>query len=295
MPFNYAHALLALRAHEALGAPAAGLIAACPSAFRAGALGPDPYFADAMPAPLLRPCRAALAGRMHGTDAAKLLRALLPAAESPAQRAYVLGMLCHFLLDAHAHAYICARFPDGAHTPAEMRMDLPFLDHMGAPAPAGPPWRFFRLGRRALDEIDALHAAAVHTLFAEESRGAFRRSYRKWIGLISRLSYDPRARKRGVLVRLERLLGRPGALSGRLVTRDPADARADHMNLRHAVWAAPWAPECPRRESFPELFLSALKEAPALLDAAAEGFRDGDFARLYALIEGRCMDGSPLL
>jgi len=292
MPFNYAHALLALKAAEAAkSAPV--WIAACPPAFRAGAMGPDPYFADSMPKPCFRPARDDLACRMHGLDAGVLFLNLFSLAETPVQRAYALGFLCHFLLDDHAHPFIFARFPGAAHTPGEMHMDLPFCDLSGAPLAAEKPWRLFRLSRRELQEIDALHAALVRALFFEDSRGVFARSYRKWVYFINRLSFDPQAKKLRFLSRAEARMQRPGLLTAKLVTRDPADAAKDLMNLLHTPWAAPWSPADVRTESFADLFDAALYEAPSRLDAAVDGFASGDFSLLAGALNGRCMNGQP--
>ena len=93
-----------------------------PAAYRAGAMGPDPYFADSMPRPLFFRSRAALAGQMHQSDARLLLCAFLRHADSPIKRAYALGFLCHFALDANAHPYIFSRFPGAA--PITLRSDL---------------------------------------------------------------------------------------------------------------------------------------------------------------------------
>lgn len=294
MPFNYAHALFALSA-AAASTTAAGVIAACPAACRAGAMGPDPYFADTMPKPLLHKNRAALAGQMHQTDGRVLLAACFTHADTPVKRAYALGFLCHFTLDSNAHAYIFSRFPGAAHTPGEMHMDLPLAALLGKETLIQPPQRFFRLTSNELREIDALHADIVHTLWHEESRGVFARSYRKWIYLVNRLAFDPRGGKRRFFGRLERWLGRPGLISGWLVTNDPNDAPLDPMNLSHSPWAATWAPDELRHESFIDLFNAALKETPALLDAAAAGFTAGGFSDALCGVAGRCMNGRPLL
>jgi len=285
--------MLALLAAEASPA-AAGFIAACPAAYRAGAMGPDPYFADSMPRPLFFRSRAALAGQMHQSDARLLLCAFLRHADSPIKRAYALGFLCHFALDANAHPYIFSRFPGAAHTPGEMHMDLPLAVLLDKTARIEPPQRFFRLTKDELHEIDALHAAVVQALFGEESRGVFTRSYRKWIYLVNRLAFDPRGGKRRFFGRVERWFHKPGLITGWLVTNDPKDALSDPMNLHHSPWAATWAPDETRSESFIDLFDAALAEAPALLGAAAAGLMTGDFADALAGLSGRCMYGSPL-
>ncbi len=292
MPFNYAHALLALEAEAAAGPAVTALTETCREAYRAGAMGPDPYFADDMPKPLFQQSRAALAGKLHALDARRLFGTFLPLADSAVKRAYALGLICHFTLDTSAHAFIFARFPGKLHTPAEMHMDLPMTDRYPQTAFSRRPPAFFRLDRAALSEIDALHAAAAKALFSENCRGAFRRSYRKWVCFVNRFSFDPHGRKLRLFQKLER---RPGAVTGWLVTRDPADKERDLMNLLHKPWAAPWATGRLRTESFPELFEAALKETPALLNAAAAGFETGDFSEALRLAGRRCMNGSPLL
>ena len=294
MPFNYAHALLALEAAERTSA-AARVITLHPQAYRAGAMGPDPYFADTMPSPLFAKNRADLAGHMHSADIRRLLGACFRCANSPLKRAYTLGFLCHFTLDTNAHAYIFARFPGSAHTPGEMHMDLPFAALIGKSALIAAPQRFFRLTRDELTEIDALHADIVKTLFHTDSLGVFARSYKKWVYLVNRLSFDMQGGKRRFFGGLEALVKRPGRITGWLVTCDPADEARDIMNLRHEPWAAPWALAEERTESFLDLYSAALRETPALLDAAVLGFESGDGEAALTLAGERCMNGSPVL
>lgn len=295
MPYNYTHALVGLTALDQSNSRVQSLVQEHRGAFLCGTMGPDPYFGDEMPKPLFAPCRKAVADRLHALDMREIAAVLLSlAAESPAKRAYALGFLCHFLLDTNAHPYIEARYSGKAHTPAEIQIDLMMTDRLLEPGVPAPPRRFYRTP--SLAELDALHAALVKTLFGLETNGAFMRSFRKWMR-INTISYDPRNRKLRFFGRLERLFHAPGKLTGFLVARHPDPD--DRLNLSHTVWRAPWNTDEARTESFPELFLRACSEAPALLDAALEAmesgsFNGGELAAVLSLIGARRMDAKPV-
>ena len=294
MPYNYTHALVGLTALKQSNERVRALVGAHPGAFLCGTMGPDPYFGDEMPKPLSAPCRKVVADRLHALDAREIAAVLLPlAADSPAKQAYVLGFLCHFLLDTNAHPYIEARFSGKAHTPAEIQIDLMMADRLLEPGVPAPPKKFYRTP--ALNELDALHTALAQTLFGLGEKGAFARSFRKWMR-INTISYDPHNRKLRFFTGLERLFKTPGKLTGFLVARHPDPG--DRLNLQHAVWRAPWKPDEARTESFPELFERACAEAPALLNAALDAMelRDplrGVLSAVLPLIGARRMDARP--
>lgn len=290
MPYNFTHALVGLTALDKSAPPVRELAARRPDAFRIGTMGPDPYFGDSRPKPVFSPCREPLAGKMHSLDARVLFERMFSlAAGNETLEAYTLGFLCHFLLDAAAHPYIEARFPGGAHTPAEIQFDLMMTDRVRCPGVPAPPKRFYRTKR--LRELDALHAELCAALFGMETKGDFARSFHKWI-LVNTVSYDPSGRKLRFFGALERLLRKPGKLTGFILARHP-DSN-DRLNLKRAEWRAPWAPETARTESFPDLFGAACREAPALLGAALSAMRTGDAAEALRLIGPRRMDARPV-
>jgi hypothetical protein len=291
MPYNFTHALVGLTAKQFFSPEITALIDAYPDLFRIGTMGPDPYFGDAMPKPLFAPYRVDLADKLHKLDMRELFAAMLPLARgNDALCAYVLGFLCHFVLDTTAHPYIEARFSGKAHTPAEIQMDLRMADRVAFPGVPTPPRHFYQTCH--LNELDAFHAALAKSLFSLETKGVFRRSFRKWIA-VNTLSYDPQNRKLRFFSALERFLGAEGKITGYLVSRHPDPN--DRLNVSHDVWHAPWKPDCSRTESFVDLFDRACAETPELLHAAWAALHAGECSEeALAAIGARRMDARPV-
>ena len=290
MPYNFTHALVGLTALKHTNEAVAALAQEHLGEFLIGTMGPDPYFGDAMPKPVFSPCRVDLAEKLHTLDARALFASLLPLAQgSKPKQAYVLGFLCHFLLDTNAHPYIEARFSGKAHTPAEIQMDLMMTSHIAFPGVPQKPRRFYRTAH--LKELDALHAALSKSLFSMDTRGAFARGYRKWIWVNS-MTFDPRNTKRSFFAGLERLFGIQGKITSYLVSRHPDPD--DRLNLNHAIWRAPWAESTARAESFVELFERACAEAPVVLDSAMRAMQGGENTGTLELIGARRMDARPV-
>ena len=293
MPYNFTHALVGLAAQQKLRAPLSSLIAENSGAFLIGTMGPDPYFGDAMPRPLFSRCRVDLAEKLHSLDMRTLFAAAIPlVGDSAVKHAYILGFLCHFLLDTNAHPYIEARFAGAAHTPSEIQMDLMMTDRSGLINIPQPPRRFYRTAHLA--ELDELHAALAHSLFGDNKRarkGVFARSFRKWIA-VNTLSYDPNNRKLRFFGWLEKVFHMKGKLTGYLVSHHPDPQ--DRLNLSHAVWCAPWEADVPRTESFVELFERACAEAPDVLSAAYRAMQGDNIDEALALIGARRMDARPV-
>ncbi len=290
MPYNFAHALVGLTALAHSNEAVSALVSAYPGAFRIGTMGPDPYFGDSMPKPLFTACRTDLAEKLHALDARTLFAALFPlAAGSAPKQAYALGFLCHFLLDTNAHPYIEARFPGKAHTPAEIQIDLMMTDRLNFPVVPQRPRSFYET--QHLPQIDELHTQLARALFSMKTRGAFTRSYRKWIA-VNTLSYDPHNRKLRCFSRMESLLRCPGKVTSFLVSRhlDPDD----RLNLSHAAWYAPWDAQTARTQSFVELFDCACAEAPGAMDAVLDAMRGGESAPAISRIGARRMDARPV-
>lgn len=290
MPYNFTHALVGLTTLQYTNEAVAALVRDYRGEFLIGTMGPDPYFGDAMPKPLFAQSRLDLAEKLHTLDARALFAALFPLAQDSApKQAYVLGFLCHFLLDTNAHPYIEARFFGKAHTPAEIQIDLMMADRVAFSGVPAKPREFY--ATRHLDELDELHAKLSHALFKTESRGAFARGFRKWI-FVNSLTYDPNNRKLRFFGSIERLFRKSGIITSYLVSRhsDPND----RLNLTNAVWRAPWDETSARTESFPDLFTHACAEAPALMNAALSAMQRQDHAEAIALVGARRMDARPV-
>jgi hypothetical protein len=289
MPYNFTHALVGLTALQQSSEAVASLARRYRAEFLIGTMGPDPYFGDGMPKPLFHKSGLVLAEKLHVLDGRALLSVMLPLADSEPKQAYVLGFLCHFLLDTIAHPYIEARFSGGAHTPSEIQSDLMMTDRISFPGVPEKPRKFYHT--RHLRELDTLHAQLSSQLFSLETSGTFARGFRKWI-LVNSISYDPHNHKLRFFSGVERLLKVPGKLTGFLVAHHP-DAN-DRLNLNHAEWRAPWEPATTRTESFSELFSRACAEAPGLMDAALNAMQGGENAESIERIGARRMDARPV-
>ena len=289
MPYNFTHALVGLTALKHTSEAVSSLVYANLGEFLIGTMGPDPYFGDAMPKPLFAQCRLDLADKLHKQDARALFATLFPlAGDSAPKQAYVLGFLCHFLLDTNAHPYIEARFFGKEHTPAEIQVDLMMTSRLAYPGVPEKPRAFYKTAH--LKELDVLHAELSKKLFSMDTRGGFARGFRKWI-LVNTLSYDPSNRKLRFFSSLETLIHKPGTITSYLVSRHPDPD--DRLNLNHAVWRAPWD-ETARTESFVELFDRACGEAPELMTAALSAMTGGDSTEAIERIGARRMDARPV-
>ena len=282
MPYNYTHALLAVASSRKFTEAGACIISAYPEVFLIGSLGPDPYFGDALPRPLFRPCREELADRLHKTDGALLFSTLVKlAGTNGIRQAYVLGFACHFLLDWTAHPYIYARFPGKMHSPSEIAMDLMMVKRLGAESFTKPPSQVYRTTH--LEELDELHRELNGTLYHISDPGAFARSYKKWIW-INTLSFDPKGCKcRGLKKRF------PG-VAEYLVTPQPLGER-DWLNLE----CRPWKEGEARRDSFPALFDQATELAAGACNDLVIAMNGGNVAPALTRFQGRNMNAEPLV
>jgi len=289
MPYNFTHALVGLTSLKHTSGAVSSLVSANLGEFLIGTMGPDPYFGDAMPKPLFAQSRLDLAEKLHKHDARALFAELFPlAGDSAPKQAYVLGFLCHFLLDTNAHPYIEARFFGKAHTPAEIQIDLTMTSRLAYPGVPEKPRVFYKTAH--LEELDELHAQLSKSLFSMETRGGFARGFRKWI-FVNTLSYDPNNRKLRFFSGLESAFHKPGTITSYLVSHHPDPD--DRLNLNHAVWRAPWD-ETARTESFVELFERACEEAPALMNAALSAMTGGNRTEAIERIGARRMDARPV-
>lgn len=285
MPYNYTHALLGVASARLFQEDAQCIFDAYPDAFFIGTMGPDPYYADAMPRPLFRTCRAGLADMLHSTDGKQLFTALVEAAgDNRLRQAYALGFLCHFMLDYSVHPYVYAFFPGDAHTPGEIAMDALMVKRSGDSRFSVPPKAFWRTAN--LDGLDAYHADFIELLYGQHTRGVFARSLRKWLS-VNTLSYDPSGRKYRFFQKAS------PHIAGFLQTPARADAE-DALNLSHRPW--PGHPDHPERtDSFVDLFEVAVSAAADCCNLFATAMcTHGHEALNHALdaVAGRDMDAT---
>lgn len=290
MPYLYAHALHGLSARERFNQEAFSIASAHGDAFKLGLYGPDVYFGDRLPPPLLSPHQKELGNRLHGMDGAVLFKKLFClSCRDDRAFAYALGVLCHFMLDHNMHPYIESQYTGNSHTRFEMRQDLIIRSRAENPALLAHPNALYDTDR-AVRMADTLMTSLFSDLFAVNTFGVYRRSYQKWRRVQS-LCYDPAGKKRPFVRAAERLLGKPEwTFTGFLLTIDPAETR-DLFNEAHQTWRAPWEKDRPRTESYFELFEQAVARAAEAVNAALSGRPYGDFDQALALVKNRSMDG----
>jgi len=170
MPENYAHQRTAAKAYAAvLGGEAS-------YALLMGATGPDIFFYHKVVTGGDKYKLPKLGTQMHQARTGRFLRTLVEEAETPVQRDYAMGFLCHYAADHWVHPYVEAQTApgapfarDGGHGYLEMAIDaqLYLEDH-----PEGTAWEpplkthaVYHLSEAALREIAALLQRSVAKVF----------------------------------------------------------------------------------------------------------------------------------
>lgn len=251
-------------------------------AFLLGNQGPDVFFFGQARPSLVR--ALGIGSAMHRSDPAALLASyrdaadtLPPGARSIA-RAYVLGMLCHYLLDSRVHPFVyaqqaavCGAGVDGlderdgheVHAEIESELDVLVLSRKAGVTVAefDPSRKVLRGSEGTLRDLSLLSVEAVRTALGRSiPEDAFAKSVQAYRAAL-RAMHSPAGVKREVLGRAERLFRRHSmlrAMSHRseLLYESPFD------NREGAEWVDPGTLER-RRESFWQLYDSALAEAKA--------------------------------
>ena len=290
MPYLYAHALHGLSAQAMFDKPLLDITSAHADAFLLGLYGPDVYFGDRLPPPPFAKHQKALANDLHGLDAGVLFRALFALTYRDDRAfAYAVGFLCHFVLDSTLHPYIESRATGSDHTRYEMRMDLLVRNRANDERLNVPPTALYHTDT-ALRLADTLHTLLFKELFAKNTDGVYRRSYRKW-QRVQQLVYDPTGWKLRLLKAYDRLTEHEGRAAGFLLTVDPEDTR-DLFNESHDKWCAPWDIASVSTESYFDLFDSAVLDASAIANSAFKERDYGIFDDAIAIIGHRCMNGT---
>ncbi len=294
MPYLYAHALHGYCVQDRLQKSAYEMTKRHMDAFLLGLYGPDVYFGDRLPPPPFARHQKALGSELHAAPGDGLFAILFQLSCSDERAfSYVLGFLCHFVLDSDMHPYIESQRTGNDHTRFEMRQDLVVRSCAGDKRLFCPPNELYRV-EHAVRMADALHTSLFYELGGRRTAGIFTRAWRKWQH-VQPLVYDPRGGKLRFLRFAERALRlREGKLSGFLMTTGPEDMQT-LFNIGHAEWRAPWAPDSPRTESYFELFDNAISDAVRIAAAAMAGRKTRDFSEALNLIGERSMDGTRAL
>jgi|GEM_PF-106547 len=281
MPDFAAHDLFGTQVLALLPPSAAGPLERSP-AFRWGLQGPDPlYYRGVLLGGSPLPGWGAL---MHRSQTDRLFETAAglvcrqPAGPARAlTQAYLMGFLCHYLLDSAAHPYIFWRQqqlaaalpqtpPAALHCRVEADADMAlyrlragqdvtrFRPSAACPLP-GPLARLLgSFVARLLQQTYGLPAAPAQcaAAFAECAR-------------VVPLLYAPSDLPRRLAQGAEVLARRPGAFSSHFKWASWQDT-GDVLNLACAPWHSPTRPQQTRTESLPQLMEAAAQAAPPALE-----------------------------
>lgn len=272
-------------------------------AFLLGNQGPDPLFYS-----VVNPRLAAahhLGSIMHAQKPSELLPALrcavdtLPDGDPSAgatcsdhaiARAYFMGFLCHYLLDATAHPFIYAQqyaFCDAgvegltrangsdAHALIESELDeLMLTTHRDETiATFNPSKVILKASSHVLDVISKLYRQAAREVYGMAiPADTFKASVRAF-RTVQGLFYSPSGLKHNMLGRVEMLV-RPYSFYRAMSHRNRTLTQSAFDNREGALWENPFTHTI-SRESFEDLFEKAKARATTVLLAIdAPGFNE---------------------
>ncbi|MGI5884793.1 MAG: zinc dependent phospholipase C family protein [Candidatus Spyradocola sp.] len=283
-------------AHERLAKAAAQDLAMAPavyenfSAFLVGSNGPDPLFFRVI-------WRfedggfgvRKLGTHLHEERCGRFVRELVDQANTPAQRAYALGFLCHYALDQIIHPFVhwqCRKGGDfsmeGGHGYLEEAMDSALYrkDHPEANSLEPPVMDFgvFLLEPRAEEEIDELLRTAIRRVYGGRkiARGEFCKAFDR-VRWAKRYLMHPTPRKLRFWHGMETLLHMECLITSHC---SPLVLPAcDFLNEKHVEWTDDRTPDFSSRESVWDLLARAQERAVAYMVCAQEiwtGDRTGE-------------------
>ena len=258
-------------------------------AFALGLQGPDLFFYD--PGCLLHQ-KPQIGSMIHESKTADFLCALAqavlllkPAGLQKPARAYVLGFMGHYLLDAACHPYVYARTGYqhltgndssaylGRHIALETDIDTTLLDHFLHRCPGEfRQYDAIDLSDQEISLIAQVLFLALQKVFPQvcPSRKNLEHSIRCMIREIKML-YDPTGLKKALLYRLESVYpGHP--VISTIVPCDTVLFYPDPCNLRHRPWKNPWGASLSSRDSFLDLFDRATEEYLPVIAQTADLF-----------------------
>ncbi len=268
-------------------------------AFLMGNQGPDPLF-YMVAVPRLLPWRK-LGNIMHEQKPDELLLAFhdavdrLPAEQQSVGRAYVLGFLCHYLLDSTAHPFIFAQEfalcdagepgltrKDGREVHAVIESEL---DEMVLTTKTGedvstfnPSARILRGNPNVLVTVSKLYSYVALEVYGitvpADLFAAALHSFRT----VQKGFYSPSGAKRAVLGAIEQKL-RPYSFYAAMSHRPKKALTSRFDNRARDAWTDPFSGET-HTESFWDLYNQALEAAVESIELFADAGFDKDGAAL---------------
>ncbi|MGE5677188.1 MAG: zinc dependent phospholipase C family protein [Pseudomonadota bacterium] len=260
--------------------------------FNLGTQGPDIFFYhEAWPWAKSHDIPA-LGDRMHDERTGKFILEALRyaksagAAEKPVLTAYLCGYICHYALDCQTHPYIFYRTgfirkgePDtkkfsSYHRRFETALDVLMLERMQGKKPSGfMAARHIRISGGDAEIIGRMYSSIFERIYGEKiSVEAVKQSI-KDMASITEVLHDRSGIKKFLLSGVEKLLGMQPMLSS-MVHPIRLTEELDYLNLQHSAWLLPWDKCSKSRQSFPEMFDTAVSEAAKMAAAAAACLND---------------------
>lgn len=200
MPAIYAHYSFGKKVYRQMPAPVKEIVRKYKREYTAGLQGPDFLFFFN---PLVKNRYGQLGHQIHEEDAsvfleraAKILR--VTGMDSP-EGAYIIGFICHFMLDSSCHGFVNQMIGETgeSHTEQETEFDRYMMEQDGKCALRYPAYRLVN-DSQELAETMSVFYKGVSTFTVRISQERMR--------LIRRFLFAPGALKRGILIGLMKLL-----------------------------------------------------------------------------------------
>lgn len=274
-------------AHERLAKAAAQSMTMDPmvyenfSAYLVGSNGPDPMFFRVL-------WRfegggmgvQKLGARLHDERCGRFVRELVDQANTPAQRAYALGFLCHYALDQVIHPYVrwqCRPGGDfsmeGGHGYLEEAIDSALYckdnPKAGSLEPPVMELGVFLVEPRAEEEIDELLRTAIRRVYGGRkiAPGEFRKAFAR-VRWAKRYLMHPTPGKLRFWHILEKVLRMDCLITSHCSPL--ALPACDFLNEKHVAWEDDRTPGTPSQESVWDLLERAQGRAVEYMSCAQE-------------------------
>jgi hypothetical protein len=262
-----------------------------------GAQGPDPLFYHHYQ-PWKKNLHAnKLGSRLHTEKTKPYLEAIIKAASSDEDKAWVSGFLTHFALDTSAHPYIFYRTGlydrknqenRGYHLMLERTIDHINIKEAGFnPSTYNIRDRHFST-KTIPSSITAMLNEVGEKLYNEKELGLrYTEGYHDFRSAIGVLAYDPRGLKKAIYLLLDRIT-RSEILYSALSPYNCESRGLDHKNKAKKTWHHPVTNE-PSNESFDEMVERAKDKSKRLIQAANTYWTTGN-KEVFDLIQDESYD-----
>lgn len=160
MPSLFAHHSFGRNVYQKLPDDLKTIIRKYPDAFKAGLQGPDFLF---FYRPFYRCHTNKLGHAQHREPFEEFLEQIRPTIQKKGkdcgEYAYLLGFICHFILDSESHTYIIpkAKEPGYNHLVMEIEFDRYLLRKAGKNPLHYPAWKYIRWNKQTLDAIHGIY------------------------------------------------------------------------------------------------------------------------------------------